>query len=65
MSTKKWRITMSKYKIGDQVELNYEFNNAIVIIEEFDFKDEKEIALSKDNWFYFNQIRKIIKKGSK
>ena len=56
---------MSKYKIGDQVELNYEFNNAIVIIEEFDFKDEKEIALSKDNWFYFNQIRKIIKKGSK
>ena len=56
---------MSKYKIGDQVELNYEFNNAIVIIEGFDFKDERKIAYSKDFWFYFHQIRKIIKKGSK
>tara|TARA_R110001599_G_scaffold221561_2_gene420230 strand:- start:454 stop:630 length:177 start_codon:yes stop_codon:yes gene_type:complete len=58
---------MSKYKIGDQVELNHELNYEIVMIEGFDFNDEKnvEIAYSKDFWFYFHQIRKIIKKGSK
>tara|TARA_R100001163_G_C4928140_1_gene105294 strand:+ start:253 stop:438 length:186 start_codon:yes stop_codon:yes gene_type:complete len=52
-----------KLKIGDQVELNHDFDYQVVIIEGFDFCDEKNVrtAYSKENWFYYNQIRKINK----
>ena len=52
---------MKNLKIGDIIELNHDFEYDEVIIEGFDFNDEKnvEIAYSKNNWFYFHQIRKI------
>ena len=50
-----------KLKIGDKVELNHDLNYIKVIIEGFDYNEEKkvEVALSKDNWFYLHQIKKI------
>tara|TARA_R100000329_G_C7575873_1_gene203986 strand:+ start:369 stop:533 length:165 start_codon:yes stop_codon:yes gene_type:complete len=54
---------MNKYKIGDKVELNHDLNNTIVIIEGFDFDEEKKvtIAYSENLWFYLHQIKKIVK----
>ena len=48
-------------KIGDKVELNHDLNYIKVIIEGFDYSEEKEVeyAYSKDNFFYLHQIRKI------
>lgn len=46
-------------KIGDKVELNYEFDYTVVVVEGFDADERGKIAYSDEIWFYMNQIRSI------
>ena len=46
-------------KIGDKVELNYQFDYVVVVVEGFDADERGKIAYSDEIWFYMNQIRSI------
>tara|TARA_R100000742_G_C4269692_1_gene88248 strand:+ start:576 stop:797 length:222 start_codon:yes stop_codon:yes gene_type:complete len=65
----------SKYKIGMEIELNYEFDNKRAIVTELDWHEEKKEPLlivaiihndkpktapKDERWIYLNQVRRII-----